>query len=217
LIGFVWKFRAPFLAACCAPLLLSGCGSSKEPNYFPVTLGSSWTYAGNSGKLPFEMAAAVTSSKKLKDQTVAVVQWSDKGQPFKDETYEVTAAKVTHSRSGAYSANRIEPPIPVLELPLRVGKKWSWQGKVIVPGQSVTTGNAESEVVAREKVTVPAGTFDAFRIRTTLWTMMGKKKVAAPSTVWFAPGGGLVKQNSEGNLATGEAPVESALTKYTIR
>jgi hypothetical protein len=69
-----------------------------------------------------------------------------------------------------------DPVFPALRWPMRVGARWEYQGKVA----NVATGDIASlslmfEVVAYEDVTVPAGTFQAFRI------------VSGGVTQWYSP------------------------------
>ncbi len=69
-----------------------------------------------------------------------------------------------------------------------IGKKWSTRFKV---EQQIRTSETEIEfkVVAREKITVPAGTFDAFRIEGAGWsrTSLGESNSNNPK-YWIAPG-----------------------------
>lgn len=54
-----------------------------------------------------------------------------------------------------------------------VGKKWSTRFKVILPNGGVNETDYEFKVVALESITVPAGTFDAFRVEGQGWTRIG--------------------------------------------
>jgi len=60
--------------------------------------------------------------------------------------------------------NHIKPYVPQLSFPLAVGKTWSgeyeWKNRQGIYG----TSDIKVKVLARETVTVPAGTFDAFKI-----------------------------------------------------
>lgn len=56
-----------------------------------------------------------------------------------------------------------DPPIGYL-YPLKVGKSWSTQHKVTTANGAVTNITYACKVEDREKVTVPAGTFDTLRI-----------------------------------------------------
>lgn len=78
---------------------------------------------------------------------------------------------------------------------------------------------SERRVVGKEKVTTPAGTFDAMKIsgvRKTTMKIMGMNKKMPSSTeyLWFAPGIGVVKQedyNEKGSLGA-----SMQLTSYKL-
>ena len=57
-------------------------------------------------------------------------------------------------------------PSPIIEFPLKVGKKWEYryQRKGSTRGPGRDNIKAQHKVVAYESVTVPAGTFQAFKI-----------------------------------------------------
>lgn len=102
----------------------------------------------------------------------------------------------------------------------RVGERWESSyrvtGKMTQGG--ATTGEASgtisisNEIVGREPVTVPAGTFDAFKVRSTFVQKMEMKigsgmnmpvNNSFTATVWFGSGVGMVKSVFE-DFATTE-------------
>jgi hypothetical protein len=108
----------------------AGCGRKKEASFFPLTLGSSWTYQGKAGNQPLTMTATVSSVKQDGDNSTATLLWSQDGQTFKEETYLVSPTGITRSKSGVYGSSVLKPPIVVIPYPLTVGKKWSWKGDI---------------------------------------------------------------------------------------
>lgn len=86
----------------------------------------------------------------------------------------------------------LDPPIPLMEFPLKTGKKWSWTGsfKFMLKSFTFTT---QSEVLAKEKVKVPAGNYEAFKVRTK---RLVSNRLLGEETRWYAPGVGLVKSEN---------------------
>jgi len=66
--------------------------------------------------------------------------------------------------------------------PLEVGKKWTVTFQFKMAGRKSFPVSKHYEVEAFEKVTVPAGTFDAFRVRG-----ISGKKVKSTILLWWAP------------------------------
>ncbi len=69
-----------------------------------------------------------------------------------------------------------------------IGKKWLTRYKITY--RNGTTGEfaLEFKVVAREKVTVPAGTFDAFRVEGEGWGRGQFGSISVKPKYWIAPG-----------------------------
>ena len=65
-----------------------------------------------------------------------------------------------------------------------LGKKWVTRFQVEEGGTVVDEMQLEFKVVARETITVPAGTFDTFRVAGTGWARGGRKREV---THWMAP------------------------------
>jgi hypothetical protein len=81
----------------------------------------------------------------------------------------------------------LDPPQPFLELPLEVGKRWTWRGTASgVPCES------SSVVVGREKLTLPVGPIeDAWRVDTVIRGAEGDK---LERSIWLVAGLGLVQE-----------------------
>jgi hypothetical protein len=78
-----------------------------------------------------------------------------------------------------------------IRLPLEVGKEWRFESKAVHMQNGATVSSAgQSKVVAQEKITTPAGTFDAFRIEITsrqVNTVDQTKAATFNTTLWYAP------------------------------
>lgn len=189
-------------------LLLAGCGSLKAPiagvramngpdakrtvrpsaDIFPTEVGHTWRYAvvahpqdepdrDYPGSQTMTVEAASRTAKgftiTLRDQD----SFSDhmRFPEIRFDGSTLTIAGMTYF--GAASSRADDLTIGFLTLPLELGRKWDdgqWCGKVL----------------ARETVTVPAGTFDA-------WKLEGigtyEQEYTSVGDYWFAPGVGIVK------------------------
>ncbi|PHS68466.1 MAG: hypothetical protein COB12_01040 [Flavobacterium sp.] len=70
------------------------------------------------------------------------------------------------------------------------------------------------EIIAKEKVTTPAGIFDCYVLQVTSVVDMMGKKMTTTSKSWFAEGVGMVKQISNGK--DGKTENSSVLTKLSL-
>jgi uncharacterized protein DUF3108 len=78
-----------------------------------------------------------------------------------------------------------------MQMPLEVGKDWRFENnaKNLSNGTTLRT-TGQSKVVAEEKVTTGAGTFQAFKIETTMRHVSSNdptKAATVKSTLWYAP------------------------------
>ncbi|HEY6833254.1 MAG TPA: hypothetical protein VI251_12285 [Pseudolabrys sp.] len=77
-----------------------------------------------------------------------------------------------------------------IKLPLKAGSTWSFRGSDILAGRTLWKRSGTSKVVGEESVTTKAGTFNTFKIETSI-TVSGAndptKKVQVATTLWYAP------------------------------
>jgi hypothetical protein len=78
-----------------------------------------------------------------------------------------------------------------IQAPLQVGKDWRFENKAshFQNGTAVST-TGQSKVVSEEKVTTSAGTFDAFKIETTMRQVNSNDQTKAAmvtAALWYAP------------------------------
>lgn len=78
-----------------------------------------------------------------------------------------------------------------IRMPLEVGKAWRFEAQAVHMQNGATVSTAgQSKVVAQEKITTPAGTFDAFKIETTTRQLVAvdqTKAATVNTTLWYAP------------------------------
>lgn len=78
------------------------------------------------------------------------------------------------------------PYYPSLQFPLEPNKNWSGAVSIDVPGSDKLIHQLDARVVGWERVTVPAGTFDAVKI-TLRGTIHGSVGGSIVDVVWYAP------------------------------
>ena len=69
-----------------------------------------------------------------------------------------------------------------------LGKKWSTRYKITYPNGQTGEFEVDFRVVARERITVPAGTFDAFRVEGEGWGRGWFGSLSTKPKYWIAPG-----------------------------
>ncbi len=77
-----------------------------------------------------------------------------------------------------------DPPLGGLPVELQVGKKWSGRSSNGSTDGNVYELQLESKIVGRETVTVPAGTFQTYVLRQTLYSSSG---ITFDTTIWVDP------------------------------
>jgi TolB-like protein len=122
-----------------------------------------------------------------------------------------------------------EPPCLFYPYDMEVGKKWDVNSalKIEISGttslKSTSKQEEKKEVINRETITVPAGTFDCFVIESSS-SFQGKVSglVGASysgttvATTWFAQGVGTIKTRTETKTKQMTSAAESVLKEYQI-
>ncbi len=201
----MFSFSSFIGAAVC--LLPAQVQAPKQPatleNYFPMTLGSIWTYevvapGMNSGEVQ-TFIQEVKVSKVTKDKTgfYAALEYRENGNLARIEKYYITPTAALRIAGGENASEKLVPPLPLLRFPLTPEKTWSWKGKIV---QKSSEGRAEStmSVSGPEEVETPAGKFIAFQVhceQVLYGQLNGKvRRAVLPVDYWFAPNVGLVQR-----------------------
>lgn len=205
-----------------APVTSSGC----DNRYYPVAPGLTWIYSAGG---PATSTYTVTL-ENITDTSFTMVQTFD--ELTNTTNYECTREGIMAAQYGGLEMAEANIQIETLNgrgilIPAddawRVGKTWDASYDLVgslaaaegMTGTITGTVAIANEIVAQEKVTVPAGTFDAFRVDATMTQtmVMSMGGIAAPqpftiaidTSSWYAPGVGLVKSETdlgEGTMTT---------------
>jgi hypothetical protein len=207
--------------------------------YYPVREGSTWTYQSTGGPVGgYGFTDTITSVRddgftltSQFDELTRTQEWGCKPEGLVALQLGGTSAATLNSQD--MQLNLDVNNVSGVTFPSAIAPGDEWQhnleftGKMMIADQEAeATGNAQSSFTAIgiETVTVPAGTFEAMKIRidTTLNINATFQGVSVPVTVtgpydyWFVQGVGWVKASGTGNVG-GESFTETIeLQAYNI-
>ncbi len=172
------------------------------PDYFPVAVKAEWHWEDSLKNKSTNVITAID-----KDGVITMTTTSMGAQTTESQTYYKKADGFVYllkSETPAYNFTAdYEPDRKELMNPLAIGKSWDWTGDA----GGVTTSQTW-KAVGTEKVTVPAGTFNAVKVESDA-EIAGTK---AHYTYWYVDGVGAVKVLTE----SGGASTTTVLTRYSF-
>jgi hypothetical protein len=165
--------------------------------YYPLAAGHTWVYAAQVDGEASELTKRVTGVEEVGGREAYVV--SHEGLPGMMKTLHLhqtpQGAQLVKARF------ELREPIPWVQYPLRPGETWTGR---LFTADGQDGGALSFTVEPTEEVTVPAGTFEAVRLR-----MDGETHgPSLQSRVWLAPGVGEVKRTvrlSQGDQTISES------------
>lgn len=155
------------------------------PPFLQLKEGAVWTYATGSG----EGKVKVTGREKIGEVETFVLTTEISGSTTEKEFIAVDASGLRMYRQA--SGDRvIDYPQPFLrlKLPPVKGETWEWKGEIGKEKATVVYTND-----GEEEVSVPAGKYKAWKVSAVM-EIGGVKHTGAN---WFAPGVGVVRQESK--------------------
>lgn len=132
------------------------------------------------------------------------------GKPYRKEIYRIKKDSLELVAAGGDDKMVMSPPMKLLSANSPQGQEEKWEGSITFKGAKAP-GQAFSRVREAEEVVTPAGKFPAYRVDTSLTTVIEGRPVSFPASRWFVPGVGIVKQS----FRVGDAIVEKELMSYT--
>ncbi len=117
---------------------------------------------------------------------------------FVKEVFQKVRVLLFINQEESYSYSELFPRI---KFPLTDGKSWNWEGQEITE-EETNTIYLNANVIGKEQIKVPAGTFEAMRVETKITSTSGSKSIV---NEWYAKNVGLVKMtaNLEGGGLAG--------------
>ena len=112
------------------------------------------------------------------------------------ETYLVTKGGIYLVESGGNGDTvRLSPPMPLVKVGVPAGKRYIWEGKITIGGQTAPA-RAYGRIFEKREVQVGGQRRDAYRVDTVLSFPTRQRQEYLPSTRYFAPDVGVVRQTS---------------------
>ena len=167
--------------------------SLADDNIFPITKGSTWKFTGTAATSKMAMDATITSVKTDKGVSSVLFDWTVNGKTSQKETYLVSKQGVSRSQAGVTGTETINPPIPILKFPVKIGQSWTWKGS-LKGGQKPMPASAILKVLSLDDVNTVAGKYKAYCVNLSLTITQGANTMTIQNKYWFAKGAGLVKQ-----------------------
>jgi hypothetical protein len=172
---------------------------------YPVTVGSKWSYVlqqkqpdGTVHERPMTME--VTSAKAREGGVVEAVlerqyqSWAPPATRVMHYPDKVVLSRLADPEDG--------PSLTIMHLPFAADSKW--------PGRPYGGGNSETvHAIAEVSVTVPAGTFKAYKVDHEITYAQGTTDTLE---YWYAPGVGFVKMIERTTLWQGDTPLHLEVT-----
>jgi len=168
------------------------------PDYFPLRLHDWWRYKSTQASgATSEFTRTVVAEKKQSDGSLRQCLELSNPKPLIQEWYSKSPSGVLLREEeylGGGGKVAFDPARPMLELPLKPGVTWTWNG---VARTNVRVAET-NEVFPKERVQTPAGRFEAVKIVTHI----EQGGAQATKTSWYAPGVGLVRQTTDSSGVT---------------
>ena len=158
----------------------------------PATIGNTWVYQIVNAETGQEKTT-VTPPRIINGISTVVLRNTQSGQAPREDLFQITSTTLSHvSSSGGNTTVNLKPPMPLVRFPLTLKDPIEWQGGVMI-GSGLVPSHGRSQLREMEQVTVPAGTFMAYRVDSALNTQLREGTSTFWTTRWFAEGVGIVK------------------------
>lgn len=171
---------------------------AQDVNYYPLKDGSAWRYKLSANGRVLEVTNRLAKIEDVGGEKLATIETIINDAVQATEQVSSTAKGVFRHN---FSGMDVVPKLPLVRLPLKDGDAWE---------TDITIGTEKAKIqckLGKDKVTVPAGKYDAITVQVE--TEQGGQKVS--SKYWFAPGVGPVKQT----IKLGGIDAVMELEKYT--
>lgn len=174
------RYAVGLLAVLSAGTALAQQPALPRADYFPLNAGSKWVYkTGDS-----DVTVAVAGVERADGEDRVRV---DTETPSGTKTAEYFVVRLDGVYRVQVKDEKVAPPVKVLPIPVKVGATWDVNSKLntqAIKGTFVVKSD-------RERVTVPAGTFDAILVEGKDFDIAGAKTTIR---IWFAKDRGIVQE-----------------------
>ncbi|MFP4498585.1 MAG: hypothetical protein ACLFQV_10275 [Vulcanimicrobiota bacterium] len=149
----------------------SECSGIVKPGWFKA--GNKWTYVSTKGRQKEIINREIVQKKEINGVEVYQVKTLTENKPETKNYYNVMVRKDGVVRYPPYKkpdlniAGQLKQQKPirlVLRLPIQIGDKWNWK----INSKKTGVINTDFEVLGYETITVPAGSFETYKIKRIL-------------------------------------------------
>ena len=180
--------------------------------YFPHQLGDSWQMVMKGEETSEKLNLSIATGGLGSDPNRFYLITRRGEQIVQRDGYAADEKGLNFVSSGVPDLSRIEPPMPIIRMPVSAGDHWGWKGKFRSAASDIDA-DATFTVAGPEKTVTPAGSFEAFKVEQRV-VVHAAPDVVTMTTMWLAPHVGLVKQVVETPDHKGEAVLSAyKLTK----
>lgn len=191
------------LAFALVALFLASPVRGAAPDYFPLTAGTEWVYRTSVGQ---DLVVRASGASQVGGIACLMLESMVNGAVTQRECYRREGGTLyVHVRIYPGGDIMLTPPQPMLVLPPTMGRGWSWNGKA-----GLTPARVTMQWAKMEQVTTAAGTFAAAQLY--LEGIVGEERVQ--SWRWFAPGVGMVREDSIASSAGGSVRIVADLLEF---
>lgn len=209
-------------ALLCSALVLVNCDLfGSKPDFFPMTVGSTWAYQGQmtyeqvddpdtmwTSRTTTEVAGMTTLGSGEEVAEFVNTDTIHTYVPF--ETTSVTVSRSYVRQAGdhvlAYDSKDDTEPDTALSLPLEEGRTWTVHSR--------TDTSVTARVTGRETVTVAAGEFkDCWKVKVT----MTAGNLTQDTYWWYADGVGRVRNYLEATNSGIRTVIENELVSSDVK
>ena len=184
----------------------------KEPMtlLFPVGKERRWELAVRAMDKTTTESVRVDEPRTINGVTDATtLTMYQNGKAYRSEIFQVKPETLSLVAAGGDDKMLMSPPMLLLRTKALEGEEYKWEGEITFKGAKAPA-SAFSRVHSSAEIITPAGKFTAYRVDTSLTTIIEGNAVTFPASRWFVPGVGIVKQM----FRVGNAVVEKQLTSY---
>jgi hypothetical protein len=175
--------------------------------YFPHQLGDSWQMVMKGEETREKLDLSIATGGAGSDPKRFYLITRRGNDVIQRDGYLADDKGLNFVSSGVPDLSRIEPPMPILRLPVTAGDHWEWKGRFKSAAGGLDA-DALFTISGPEKTVTPAGTFDAFKVEQRV-VVHASPDVLTTTTLWLAPHVGLVKQVIETPDHKGEATLSA--------
>jgi len=165
---------------------------------YPTARGTVWVYVTPDGE---ELESKAEGEHEFEGKKYLILNLAKYfTNDHRTEYVSVSRDRIVVSVIGGatLSLGTIDPPMTLLQGPLRVGAEWSSKGTwVYIDSRCRYEMNVEGKVLGRESIRVPAGSFSCWKIEVSYTFGSGRNLFPYKRTLWLARGVGIVRQFNE--------------------